>query len=190
MAHELRAEQSANVSQRHIASVISPNGQCRTTNECLWRDFRDYFHQGVRNEQSSVRRLSRRFLLPRGDASDWAHNERCIKEDEDRQALKTVKTDETPEVDGLLIEMCLRMSPMFVPLLMAVCNNWMKQGTIPQRFTRGIVKFLRKNKYDVGGSFNDAGHYFGEDLGRLGLKTALPSQIAPERTCAVKRQTI
>ena len=36
---------------------------------------------------------------------------------------------------------------MFVLLLATIYNNWMKPGTILQRFIRGIVKFLSKNKH-------------------------------------------
>lgn len=42
-------------------------------------------------------------------------------------------------------EMYLRQSPFFVPLLILVYNNWMKQGSIPQRLPSGMIKLLRKN---------------------------------------------
>ena len=65
-------------------------------------------------------------------------------------ALKAVETDRTSKIDGLPYEVYLRLLPMFLPLLVAIYNNWMKQGTIPQHFTRGIVKLLCKKKKMVG----------------------------------------
>ena len=35
---------------------------------------------------------------------------------------------------------------MFVPLLALIFNQWLKNGTIPSRFTRGVIKLLRKDK--------------------------------------------
>ena len=43
MAQELRAEVLRNTADRHIASATSQDGQCRTTNEAICREFRDYF---------------------------------------------------------------------------------------------------------------------------------------------------
>ena len=72
--------------------------------------------------------------------------EGCITEDKIRQAVKTAGTDEISRKYGLPYKMYLRLSHMFVSLLVTVHNNWVKQGLIPQRFTRSVVKFLRKSK--------------------------------------------
>ena len=86
---------------------------------------------------------------------------------------------------------------MFVSLLATIYNNWMRQGSIPRRFTRGIVKLLRKSKHGGNGINNFrsltmlntdlkilakilAGHY----------QTILPSLICPEQSRAVKGRTI
>ena len=43
---------------------------------------------------------------------------------------------------------------MFVPLLAMIYNKLKKQGTIPKRFTRGIVKLQRKHKHVGNGISN------------------------------------
>ena len=85
--------------------------------------------------------------FPRLSATEAAGCEGRIKEEEIRDALKSVGLDKSPGIDGLPYEVYLRLSHMFVPLLATIYNNWMRQGTIPRRFTRGIVKLLRKNKH-------------------------------------------
>ena len=70
-------------------------------------------------------------------------------------------------------------------------------GTIPRRFTRGIVKLLRKNKHGGDGISNFRPlTMLNTDLKILAkilanrLQTVLPSLICPEQTCAVKGRTI
>ena len=86
---------------------------------------------------------------------------------------------------------------MFVPLLATIYNNWMRQGSIPRRFPRGIVKLLRKNKHDGDGISNFRPlAMLNTDLKILAkilvnsLQTVLPSLVCPEQTCAVKGRTI
>ena len=86
---------------------------------------------------------------------------------------------------------------MFVPLLATIFDNWMRQGTIARRFTRGIVKLLRKNKHGGDGISNFRPlTMLNTDLKILAkilanrLQTILPSLICPEQTCAVKGRTI
>ena len=43
LAQELRAEELRHATDRHIASVTSPDGQRRTTNEAICGEFRQYF---------------------------------------------------------------------------------------------------------------------------------------------------
>ena len=73
----------------------------------------------------------------------------------------------------------------------------MRQGSIPRRFTRGIVKLLRKNKHGGDGISNfHLLTMLNTDLEILAktlancLQTVLPSLICPEQTCAVKGRTI
>ena len=86
---------------------------------------------------------------------------------------------------------------MFVPLLAMTYNSWIKQGTIPQRRTKGIVKLLRKDKHGgVGNSnyrpltmLNTDFNIFAKKLADL-LQTALLSLIYSEQSCAMKGRTI
>lgn len=73
-----------------------------------------------------------------------------ITEEEIWEALKQVEKDKNLGIDGLPYEGYLRLSPMFVPLLEILFNHWMEQGTIPQRFTRFVVKLIHKNKHERG----------------------------------------
>ena len=43
MAQELQAKELRHAADRHIASVTSPDGQRRTTNEAICKEFRQYF---------------------------------------------------------------------------------------------------------------------------------------------------
>ena len=86
---------------------------------------------------------------------------------------------------------------MIVPLLATIYNNWMRQGSIPRRFTRGIVKLLHKNQHGGDGISNFRPlTMLNTDLKILSniladhLQTILPSLIYPGQTCAMKGQTI
>ena len=87
---------------------------------------------------------------------------------------------------------------MFFPLLATIYNNWIRQGSIPRCFTRGIEKLLRKNKHGRDGISNFCPlTMLNTDFKRLlakiladCLEAVLPSLICPEQTCAVKGRTI
>ena len=199
MAQELRAEEMRAASKRYIASVTSPDGQRLTTNGDICKQFRDYYQDLFTREPglSSARFDAYLADFPRLEETEAAGCEGPITEDEIRQALKSVGTDKTPGIDGLPYEVYLRLSHMFVPLLATIYNNWLRQGTIPQRFTRGIVKLLRKNKHGGDGISNFRPlTMLNTDLIILAkiladrLQTALPSLIAPDQSCAVKGRTI
>ena len=199
MAQELRAEEMRFASDRHITSVTSPDGQRRTTNEGICSVFRDYYQDLFTREPGLSSSQFDTYLadFPRLTETEAAGCEGRITEDEVREALKTVGKNKTPGIDGLPYEVYLRLSHMFVPLLTAVYNNWMKQGSIPQRFTRGIVKLLRKNKHGGEGLSNFRPlTMLNTDLKILAkiladrLQSALPSLISPEQSCAVKGRTI
>ena len=199
MAQELRAEELRHATDRHIAIVTSPDGQRRTTNEAICGEFRQYFLKLFTGEPGLSSAQFDTYLadFPRLSVTEAAGCERRIKEEEIRDALKSVGLDKSPGIDGLPYEVYLRLSHMFVPLLATIYNNWMRQGTIPRRFTRSIVKLLRKNKHCGDGISNfRALTMLNTDLKILAkipanrLRTVLPSLICPEQTCAVKGRTI
>ena len=76
-------------------------------------------------------------------------------------------------------------------------NYWMRQGSIPRRFSRGIVKLLRKSKDDEDGICNFRSlTMLNTDFKILAkilagrLQTVLAILICPEQSCAVKVRTI
>ena len=85
--------------------------------------------------------------------------------------------------------MYLRQSQTFVPL--TVYNNWMKQRSNLQRFTRVIVKSLRKSNHGDDGISTfpllTMLKHFGENLGK---PLALPSLIGPEQCYTIKGRSI
>ena len=189
MAQELRAEELRHATDR----------QRRTTNEAICREFRQYFLKLFTREPGLSSAQFDTYLadFPRLSATEAAGCEGRIKEEEIREALKSVGLDKSPRIDGLPYEVYLRLSHMFVPLLATIYDNWMRQGTIPRRFTRGIVKLLRKNKHGGNGISNFRPlTMLNTDLKILAkilanrLQTVLPSLICPEQTCAVKGRNI
>ena len=199
MGQELRAEELRHAADRHITRVTSPDGQRRTTNEAICREFRQYFLQLFTREPGLSSAQFDTYLAdcPRLSATEAARCEGRIKEEEIWEALKSVGLDKSPGIDGLPYEVYLRLSRMFVSLLATIYNNWMRQGSIPRRFTRGIVKLLRKNKHGGDGisnfrlltMLNTDLKILAKILANL-LQTVLPILICPEQTCAVKGRTI
>ena len=195
MAQKLQFEELGHAADRHIASVTLPDEQCRTTNEAIRKEFCDYFEKLFTRESGLSSTQFDTFLCDflRLTAGCEGH----ISKEEVRQALKTAEKDKYPRIDVLPCEVYLRLSHMFVSLLATIYDNWMKQGTIPQRFTRVIVKFLRKDKHgeDQISNFRPL-TMLNTDLKILTmiladrLQTAQPSLISFEQCCAVKSRTI
>ena len=125
---------------------ISRDGRRRTTNEAICKEFRQYFEKLFTRQPvlSSAQFDTYLADFPRLTATKATGCKGRIMEDEVRQALKSVGMDKSPRIDGLPYEMYLKFSHMVVPLL-ATIYNWMRQGSIPRRFTGRIVKLLRKD---------------------------------------------
>ena len=118
MAQELRAEELRHAADRHIASVTSPDEQRRTTNQAICKEFRQYFLKLFTREPglSSVQFNTYLADYPRLSVTEAAGCEERIKEGEIRETLKLIGLDESPGIDGLLYEVYLKLSHMFVPL--------------------------------------------------------------------------
>ena len=103
MAQELRAEELRHAADRHIASVTSPDGQRRTTNEAICKEFRQHFVTFFTREPELSRAQSDTYLADflRLSATEVAGCEGCITEDEVRKAMKLVGLDKFPGIDGL-----------------------------------------------------------------------------------------
>ena len=197
MAQELRAEELRHAADRHIASVTSPDGQRRTTNEAICKEFRQYFLKLFTREPGLSSAQFDTYLadFPCLSVTEAAGCEGCITEDEVRRAMKSVGLDKSPGIDGLPYEVYI--SHMFVLLLATIYNNWMRQCSILRRFTRGIVKLLRNNKHGGDGISNFRPlTMLNTDLKILAkilanrFQTILPSLICPEQTCDIKGRTI
>lgn len=156
MAAELRSEEARNASQRHIACVTLPDRRTVTTNEGICEAFRDIlsgaFHQGAGLSPAQFDAYLAEF-----PCLEAAVASRCvgpISESEIWEAMKQVCLDKSPGLGGLRYEVYFRQSPVFVPLLALIFGNWMKQGSIPQRFTRGVIMLCKdKNGGDGLGNF-------------------------------------
>ena len=117
MAQELRAEELRHATDRHIASVKSPEGQRRTTNEAICGEFRQYFLKLFTREPGLSSAQFDTYLadFPRLSATEAAGCEGRIKEEEIRDALKSVGRNKSPGIDGLPYEVFLRLSPCWQP---------------------------------------------------------------------------
>ena len=125
MAQELRAEELRHSTDRHIASVTSPDGQRRTTNEAICREFQQYFLKLFTREPGLSSAQFDTYLanFPRLSATEVAGCEGRIEEEEIRESLKSVGLEKSPGIDGLPYEVYLRLSHMFVPLLATTYDN-------------------------------------------------------------------
>ena len=199
MAHEFRVEEFRHVADWHISSFTSPDGQRQTTNEVICKEFRQYFEKLFTREAGLSSALIDTYFanFPHLTAIEAFGYEGCIAEYEVQDALKSVGLNKSPGIDGLPYEVYLRQSHMSLFLLATIFDNWMRQGFIPRRFTRDIMKLQRKDKHGGYGISNFCPlTMVNTDLKILAkiladcLQTALHRMICPEQSCAVRCRTI
>ena len=82
--------------------------------------------------------------FPRLQEVEEASYEGLITECVVRDVLKQVGLNKLPELDGLLYEVYLRMSHMFVPILTDMFNHWFAPGSIPGSITKRVITLLKK----------------------------------------------
>ena len=102
MAHELRAEELRHAVDQHIAIVTPPDGQHRTTNEAICKEFRQYFMKLFTREPGLSSAQFDTYLadFPRLSATEAAECGGCITEDEVQKAMKSIGLDKSPGIDG------------------------------------------------------------------------------------------
>ena len=69
--------------------------------------------------------------------------------------LKQVSLNNSPGLDDFPYEVYLKMSHMFVPILMNVFNHWFAQGAIPGSITKGVITLLKKGEKHVWEELDD-----------------------------------
>ena len=81
--------------------------------------------------------------FPRPREAEAASCAGLVTECEVCEALKQVGLKKSPGLDGLLYEEYMRLSHMFVPILMDVFNHWFTQGAIPGSVTNSVITLLK-----------------------------------------------
>ena len=154
----LREEELRRFLCRYIEFVKSPDGRTLWSNrekrEAFQVHFRDRFArypnlpvQEFRNYLADFHHLGE---------EEAASCEGVVTECKVRNALKQVGLNKSPGLDGLLYEVYLRLSHMFVPILTDMFNHWFAQGAIPGSITKGVVTLLKKgNKHVWRGDLDD-----------------------------------
>ena len=142
---------------RYIASVKTPDGRLLKSS----REMRDAFRAHFRDRfapctdlplwefRSCIADFSRLGL------AEAVSCEGVITEFEVRDALKQVGLNKSAGLDGLLYEVYLRMSHMFVPILTDMFNLWFAQGAIPGSVTKGMITVLKKGGRHVSVGIDD-----------------------------------
>ena len=115
--------------------------------------FRDRFARCIDLSLQEFRSSLAHF--PRLGAAKAASCKGVVTECEVRNALKQVGLNKSPGLDGLLYEVYLRMSHMFVPILTDMFNHWFAQGTIPGSVTKGVITLLKKGSKHVWEGLDD-----------------------------------
>ena len=137
---------NARVPNRYIDSVKNPDERLlqssRKMRVAFWVHFRDHFAR-------CADLLFREFCSYLADfpclgVAEAASCEGVVTECEVRDALKKVGLNKSPGLDGLPYEVYLRMSHMFVPILMDMFNHWFTQGAISGSVTKGVITLLKK----------------------------------------------
>ena len=78
-----------------------------------------------------------------------------VTEHEVRNVLKRIGLNKSPRLDGLLYEVYLRMSHMFVPILTDMFNYWFALGAISGSITKGVLTLLKKGDKHVWEDLDD-----------------------------------
>ena len=141
----------------YIDSVKTPDWQLLRSN----REMRDAFQAHFRDCFARCPDLPLQEFcsyladFPRLGAAEAASCKGVVTECEVRDALKQVGLNKSPGLDGWPYKVYLRMSHMFVPILMDMFNHWFAQGAIPGSVTKGVITLLKKGGRHVWEGLDD-----------------------------------
>ena len=114
---------------RYIGSVKAPDGRLLRSGREIRDAFRAHFRDRFARCTDLPLREFRSYLadFPHLGVAEAASCEGVVTECEVRDALKQVGLNKSPGLDGLPYEVYLRMSHMFVSILMDMFNHWFAQ---------------------------------------------------------------
>ena len=124
--------------------------------------------------------------------------EGLFTECEVHDVLKQVSLNKLPELDGQPYEVYLRMSHIFVPILMDMFNHWFAQGAITGSIIKAVITLLKKGGRHV---WEDLADYrpitlLNKDLKIFAgvltnhLQLDISNLIGPEQNYTVKGRSI
>ena len=180
---------------QYIDSVKSPDGRVLRSNRKIRDAFGTHFHDSF--PRSRFRGFAP--ILPTSlGAAEATGCEGVITECKVRDALKQVGLNNSPGLDGLPYEVYLRLSHMFVPILVDMFNHWFAQGAIPGSVTKGVITLLKKGGKHVWESLDNYRPItlLNTELKILArvlanrLQIVISDLIGPEQTYDVKGRSI
>ena len=140
-----REEEVRRFSDRYLDSVKTLDGHVLRLNREMRDAFRAHFCDRLARCPDLSLQEFRSYLadFPRHGAAEAASCKDVVTECEVRDALKQVGLNKSPGLDGLPYEVYLRLSHMFVTILMDMFNHWFAQGAIPGSVTKGVITLLK-----------------------------------------------
>ena len=194
----MRAEEFRRQKDDYITEIKNPDGRTLRSTRDIVENFRTHLQSRfTRLTDLPVEQFDSYLAdFPRLEEAEATCCEGTITECEVVEALKQVKRNKSPGLDGLPYEMYLQMSHMFVPILTVMFNHWFNQGGIPGQVTRGVITLIKKGK-GVGG-LDDYRPItlLNTDLKILArvlsnrLRIVIEDLVCPEQTYAIKGRKI
>ena len=135
---------------------------------------------------------------PRLWEAEAASCEGVITEYEVRDALKQVRLNKSPELNGLPYEVYLRLPHMSVSILTDMFNHWFADGAIPDSVLKGVITLLKEDARHIWKDLDDYRPLtlLNAELKILArvlanrLQLVISNLIGPEQNYAVKGRSI
>ena len=142
----MRKEELRKFPRRYIDCFNSPDRRVLRSSREIREAFRTHFCDHFARCPDLQAQEFRNYLadFPYLGEAEAASCEGVVTECEVSSVLKQVGLNKSPGVDSLSYEVYLRMSHMFVPILMDVFKYWFAQGAIPGSITKCVITLLKK----------------------------------------------